>query len=130
VAGPSPSPIALPATLVTTPFDAAPAAWQVGWDETGDHLAIWVADAADPSFGRLSFYAIQRAGDQVSLLPVIVGVPALPGFSVGGGRLAWVTPPGEGGEGSHLAVLAWVGPWAGQVVSEPAVGETPLVVVR
>ena len=30
-----------------------------------------------------------------------------PGFSIGNGRLAWATPPGQDGEGSRVQIVAW-----------------------
>ena len=55
------------------------------------------------------------------------GVPALPGFSIGEGRLAWATPPGQNGEGSRIQIVAWSDDGVGTVESAP--GED-LVVVR
>jgi hypothetical protein len=43
------------------------------------------------------------------------GVAALRGVSISNGRLAWVTPPGQDGQGSHVQVLAWKGREFGQV---------------
>ena len=36
-------------------------------------------------------------------------------LSMDKGRLAWVTPPGQDGEGSHVQVLGWHGRSFGQV---------------
>jgi hypothetical protein len=44
-------------------------------------------------------------------------VAALRGFSIGEGRLAWVTPPGQDGEASHVHVLAWTADEFGQIRS-------------
>ena len=52
---------------------------------------------------------------------------ALPGFSIGEGRLAWATPPGQGGEGSRVQIVAWAQDGVGTVETAP--GED-LVVVR
>jgi hypothetical protein len=51
----------------------------------------------------------------------------LAGFSIGEGRLAWATPPGQGGEGSRIQIVAWREGSVGTVESVP--GED-LVVVR
>jgi hypothetical protein len=45
---------------------------------------------------------------------------ALRGFSIDAGRLAWVTPPGQDGESSHVQVMAWTGDEFGQVRSVAA----------
>ena len=42
-------------------------------------------------------------------------VPALHGFSIAAGRLAWVTPPGQDGEESRVSVLGWSNDDFGQV---------------
>ena len=53
--------------------------------------------------------------------------PALAGFSIGRGRLAWVGPEGVNGEGSQIHVAAWVGRDVGTAESAPGAG---IVVVR
>ena len=60
------------------------------------------------------------------LLAVPSCVPALPGFSIGEGRLAWATPRGQGGEGSRIQVAAWSETDVGIVESSP--GEDPVVI--
>jgi hypothetical protein len=55
---------------------------------------------------------------------------ALPGFSIGDGRLAWATPPGQGGQDSQVQVLAWTGASAGRIESVPGPGPGPVVVIR
>jgi hypothetical protein len=55
------------------------------------------------------------------------GVAALPGFSIGQGRLAWATPPGQDGEGSRIQIVAWNEDGVGTIETAP--GEN-LVVVR
>jgi hypothetical protein len=44
---------------------------------------------------------------------------ALPGFSITDGRLAWATPPGQGGEGSRVQIVAWTDDAVGAVESVP-----------
>ena len=46
-------------------------------------------------------------------------MPALPGFSIANGRLAWATPPGQGGEGSRVQIVAWTDDAVGAVESGP-----------
>ena len=54
-------------------------------------------------------------------------VAALPGFSIADGRIAWATPPGQGGEGSRIQIVAWTADAVGGVESVPIEG---VVVVR
>lgn len=100
------------------------------WDERGGRLALWVADHEAEGVGSLSAYPIDPSTGVDLDRPLLDDVLALPGISIGQGRLAWATPPGQGGEGSRLQVLAWSGPDAGTVSSAPGVGDAPVVVVR
>ena len=100
----------------------------VRWDETSEWLAVWVADSIDSGIGRLTLFRIDPATgrlDQPADAPT--EVPALAGFSIGDGRLAWVGPSGEDGEGSYVHVAAWVGRDVGTAESVPGQG---IVVVR
>lgn len=98
------------------------------WDDTGAWLAVWTADPVDPTFGRLSLFRVDPATGRVERpTGAPADVPALPGFSIGDGRLAWATPPGQGGEGSRLQIVAWSDTDVGRVESAP--GED-LVVIR
>jgi hypothetical protein len=108
--------------------DAATAGFDVRWDEAGEWVAIWVADAVDPGVGRLSLYHVDAArGKLEHLKDAPAGVPALPGFSIGQGRLAWATPPGQDGEGSRIQIVAWNDDGVGTIESAP--GED-LVLIR
>ena len=111
--------------LVVT--DSASAGFDVRWDETGEWVAVWVADAADPEVGRLTLHRVSASGELERPGDAPTGVPALPGFSIGEGRLAWATPPGQDGEGSRIQIVAWSDDGVGTVESAP--GED-LVVVR
>jgi hypothetical protein len=104
-----------------TPFDAR-------WDETGTAFAVWIEDAADPSFGRLSLYFVDPDTgelDQPENAPR--EEPALPGFSIGQGRLAWATPSGQGGEGSRVQIVAWTDDGVGSAETAPG---DQVVVIR
>ena len=46
---------------------------------------------------------------------------------MGAGRLAWASPPGEGGEGSRIQIAAWSDDGVGVVESGPG---DQLVVIR
>ena len=109
-----------PAQIVATgpiaDFDAR-------WDETGSWLAIWIADSIDPGLGRLSLLHFDPFS---GLVDRPVGAPqdvtALPGFSIGLGRLAWASPPGQSGEGSRIQIAAWTSDEVGAVESVPVEG--------
>ena len=93
------------------------------WDDTGSWLALWIADPLDPGLGRLSllhFDPLTGIVDRPSGAPQ--DVTALPGFSIGFGRLAWVSPPGQGGEGSRIQIAAWTANEVGTIESIPVEG--------
>jgi hypothetical protein len=122
---PSPEPTAAPQVLDTSAIRD----WDARWDEAGTHLAIWIADQADPTIGRLSLYVFDPATGTLDLAePLLSAKPALPGFSISSDRLAWATPDNQDGEGSHVEVLAWKGHDSGQVQSAP--GDDQVVVIR
>jgi hypothetical protein len=103
--------------------------WDARWDASGSRLAVWVADPADLELGSLSLYVIDP--ETARLEPgerPLVDVPARRGFSLAGGRLAWVTPAGQDGEGSRVQVLAWNEGGFGQVETLP--GRSTIVVIR
>ena len=106
--------------------------WEVRWDPSGRYLGAWVADPHSPGLGSLSLLIVDRSTGRIDPdhKPVLRDVAALPGFAIGDGRIAWATPPGQDGEGSHLSVLAWKGPDAGRVRSDPANSEEDIIVVR
>ncbi|MDP9481658.1 MAG: hypothetical protein M3P84_00360 [Chloroflexota bacterium] len=106
--------------------------WEVRWDLSGRYLGAWIADPLSPGLGRLSLLAVNRTTGRIDLdhKPVLRDAPALPGFAIGDGRIAWATPPGQDGEGSRLLVLAWKGPDAGRVRSEPARSQEDIIVVH
>ena len=93
------------------------------WDETGTWLAIWIVDPIDPNLGRLSLLHFDPL---TGLIDRPIGAPqdvtALPGFSIGFGRLAWASPPGQGGEGSRIQIAAWTDNVVGAIESIPVEG--------
>ncbi len=94
------------------------------WDDTGTWLAVWIADPVDPLIGRLSLLHVDPMTGLIDRpLDAPQDVPALPGFSIGAGRLAWATPPGQGGEGSRIQIVAWTeGDAVGAIESIPVEG--------
>ncbi|MDQ2966097.1 MAG: hypothetical protein M3R57_09650, partial [Chloroflexota bacterium] len=131
-AAPSSSPSTEPAAPVQVIDASAIRDWDARWDETGSHVAIWIADEADPTIGRLSLYVVDRETGALDLANPLMASEALPGFSIGSGRLAWATPPNQDGQGSHVEVLAWKvasgDDTSGKVESAP--GEEQVVVIR
>ena len=107
--------------------DSAPRDFDVRWDETGEWVAVWVADGADKVVGRLTLFHVDTERDRLDRVDgAPVDVRALPGFSMGDGRLAWATPRGQGGEGSRIQIAAWSKTDVGIVESDP--GEDPVVI--
>jgi hypothetical protein len=104
------------AAVAAGPF----AEFDVRWDETGSWLAVWLADASDPTIGRLSLLQLDPVtGELDRPHGAPHDMPALPGFSIANGRLAWATPPGQSGEGSRVQVVAWTDDGVGAVESGP-----------
>lgn len=93
----------------STGFDAA-------FDPTGLRLAVWLADASDPGIGTLRLIVLDPVTLQIDpATDPLPAVAALRGISISEGRLAWVTPPGQDGQGSHVQVLGWRGASFGQI---------------
>lgn len=125
----SPGPSATTGTgVVTAVLAQAPIGdFDARFDPEGSHLAIWTADPTDPTIGRLTLFAIDPStGMLATTAPLVAAVPALRGFSLQSGRLAWATPAGQDGQGSRLQVVAWSGSSFGSVETIP--GERVLVV--
>jgi Putative zinc-finger len=90
--------------------DAALGDFDVRWDDTGEWVAVWVGDQRDAPTGRLTLYHVDVDRERLEKVDgAPVDVQALPGFSIGSGRLAWATPRGQGGEGSRVQIAAWSG---------------------
>ena len=102
--------------------------WDVRWDPSGRHLAVWIADATDPSTGRLSLFAVNADGSVGETL--LADVAALPGLSLSSDRLAWAGPPGQNGQGSMISLYAWSEDGAGSLHGAPDPGADELVVAR
>jgi hypothetical protein len=103
--------------------------WDARWDDTGSHLAVWIADPADRSFGHLSLYVVDPSTGRLEADDhAIKGVPALPGFSIGKGRLAYATPPGQDGKGGSVRIQAWTDSAIGEGATEG--GHDQVIVVR
>jgi hypothetical protein len=126
------SPQPLPSSVVGT---AAPGSripdWDARWDPSGTHLAVWVADSPESAVGHLTLLTVDpTTGRADSDRGLLAPTPAIPGFAIADGRLAWATPPGQDGQGSSLQVLAWTGNERGRVETTPLDGPEPVVVIR
>ncbi|MEO8207885.1 MAG: hypothetical protein ABI598_02525 [Chloroflexota bacterium] len=113
---PSAVPLVGPAGHPVTLAEGPGADFDAWFDPSGSRLATWVADPADPGLGLLRLIVLSSDpwGIDTDLDP-LPGVTALRGVSINAGRLAWVTPPGQDGEGSHVQVLGWRARSFGQV---------------
>jgi len=116
-AKPATHPAGQPQALVAGPM----ADFQMTFDPTGARLAIWVADASDPAVGTLQLIVLEsKTGNIDRSLTPLPGVPAMRGFSIEQGRLAWVSPSGQDGAESSVHVLAWSTDTFGEVQTVPA----------
>jgi hypothetical protein len=101
--------------------------FDVRWDETGSWVAVWIAEPADPTIGRLTLLRLDRESGRLTRPDgAPTDVPALPGFSIGDRRLAWATPHGQDAQGSKVQVVAWSDDEVGATESVP--GEDVVVV--
>ena len=94
--------------------------WDARWDETGTRLAVWIADADDPTVGTLSLYVVDPFDGRIDLAnPPLSNEPALAGFSIADGRLAWAAPGKRNEKMNRVPILAWTDEGFGQVESAP-----------
>lgn len=102
--GASPSPGTPVALLASPPV----ADWDADWDESGTYLAVWLADRATTDSGRLTLHTVDPASGTLDPAgAVFTDQPAVSGFAIGRGRLAWVAP--EGTTTAVVKVYAWSG---------------------
>jgi hypothetical protein len=104
-----------------TTIETGPLAdWDARWDATGTRLAVWIADRHDPTVGRLSLYVVDPFNGRIdeSKSP-LADEPALAGFAIADGHLAWAAPPAAGSSESRVRVLAWTARDFGNVESAP-----------
>jgi hypothetical protein len=111
---PPPGPAGSPVVLVEGPVSD----FDIRFDASGTRLAVWIRDPENADVGTLRLIVIDPTTGAID--PAVDPLPAasaLRGFSIDAGRLAWVTPPGQDGEASHVHVLAWTQDEFGQVRS-------------
>jgi hypothetical protein len=63
---PEPTQSALPQLLSVAGTPASVRLWAVRWDEAGQNVAVWVADAASVKIGRLSVFSVDPASGLLS----------------------------------------------------------------
>ena len=94
--------------------------WDARWDETGERLAVWIADPDNPAIGNLSLYVVNPFDGKIELdNPPLKDARALAGFSLADGRLAWATPDDGSADGNRVLILAWQNDDFGKVESAP-----------
>lgn len=110
----------------TTIADERIGDWDARWDPSGTRLAVWTADRNQPSVGRLSLYVVDPFDGTIDLNdPPLSDEPALAGFAIADGRLAWAEPAGNSGKAKRVKILAWTDEGFGKV--ETATGDVLLV---
>jgi hypothetical protein len=119
------TPSGLPATIAS----AAGVEWAVAWDADGTHLAVWIGDRSDRSFGHLSLLTIGANGLPTGAA-LVADRPALPGFALSDGHLAWATPPGVNAEGSQLWIHSYAGKGIGETSGTAQPGTSTVIVVQ
>lgn len=102
--------------------------WDARWDAAGTHLAVWIADAQDPTIGRLSLYGVSSFDGRIDVKkPLLDAQLATAGFAISDGQLVWASPSAPGAvTGDRIQVLAWTDQGQGQVESVPG----PVIVIR
>jgi hypothetical protein len=110
-----------PAGSSTTLVTDETAAFKAKFDPSGTRLAVWVGEELDAQVGRLHLVVLDPEKATVDGGPEpLPGAPALRRFSIGEGRLAWVSPSGQDGQQSTVQVLGWTSTQFGEIRSIPA----------
>lgn len=128
-ASPIPSPV-VPSGLPASIASESGVDWAVAWDETGTHLALWIGDSGDRSFGRLSLLGVGANGLATANGAFPNARAALPGFALSDGHLAWATPPGTNAEGSRLTIFDYSGADSGERTGSGQSGADTVIVVQ
>jgi hypothetical protein len=102
--------------------------WDARWDDTGTHLAVWIADPESPGVGSLSLYAVDSFDGKIDLKkPLLNKKRAIAGYSIANGQLVWAEPSAEGSTtGGQIQLLAWTDEGVGVV----STGTGPVIVIR
>jgi hypothetical protein len=102
--------------------------WDARWDKSGTKLAVWIADASDPTFGRLSLYDVDPFDGRVDLKkPLVDARLAKAGYAIADGKLVWAEPATDGGsKAGPILVFAWTDKGSGEIETVPG----DVIVVR
>jgi hypothetical protein len=117
---------ASPATAVALLASAPLGDWDARWDETGTHLALWIADVPSAELGRLTLHTVDLTSGTLDAGGALFSdQPAGPGYAIGEGRVAWVSP--EDSASSVVKVYAWAGAKGGTAQTTTQPGDTLVV---
>jgi len=91
--------------------------WDARWDSTGTKLAVWIADRDRADVGKLSLYDVDPFNGRIDLKkPLLDGIRAAAGFSIGEGKLVWAQPSSKApGTVGRVLVMAWTDKGAGTI---------------
>lgn len=115
-----PEPVIGPAGSPTKLVPGKIMAFKARFDPDGTRIAIWTAEHADDSIGRLHLLVLDPELGTIESKQPLPGVQALARFSLENGRLAWVSPRGQDGKESAVQVLGWRGNDFGEIETLPA----------
>jgi hypothetical protein len=93
----SPAITAAPSSSVPQPLPVAAApgmvrTWSVAWDDSGSHVAIWVADPGSSTVGRLSLFAIDPSSGFVKTNdPLMANDKVISNVAFDAGRLIYTS---------------------------------------
>ena len=96
--------------------------WDARWEPgAATKLAVWIADANDPSFGRLSLYEVDPFDGRVDLKkPLVNARPAKAGYAIAEGRLVWAEPASaDGSSVGGILMFAWTDNGSGEIETAP-----------
>jgi Putative zinc-finger/WD40-like Beta Propeller Repeat len=95
--------------------------WDARWDASGTKLAVWIADATDSTFGRLSLYDVDPFDGRVDLKkPLVNARLAKAGYAISDGKLVWAEPgPVDGSSDGRILMFAWTDKGSGEVETVP-----------
>ncbi len=122
----------VPGQLLPVASSGAVTRWLVRWDSTGSYVAVWVGSSDGDDSGRVSLYAVDRAGGRVDTSRALLSAVARSNLSFDGQNLIY-TSPSKGGDGltyivaipKSTPVATGTVPTATPVPSSPAESPAP-----